>query len=904
MVLGFGFNKTKVLAAAEKYVQQGKLQNAINEYLKVAKEDPKELTVLNTIGDLYARLGQTEQAISYFKKVGDSYAGGGFTVKAIAMYKKITKLSNTSTDCILRMAELYTQQGLYSDARAHYMQVADLYMRVNELQQAAKIFQKMLELDPENAAMQSKLADLYLRLDKKDEARNIFFSAAQSLYQRGAHDSADEALGRVLRIEPTNTAALLLRGKIAVETGDSAAAVKHLEQIPNIDSRPEALTLLLKARLMTGNLGEAEPVAKKLLTVHNDPAGITAYAEALMTGGNFEGALRVYENYADRLLKGNAAATLRALHGSIARIKENPAALEMLLSLYQRAGESTNLGEVTELLAHAYVQTNQLAKARDLYQELAKMEPENALHMQHYRQMVSKLGEDPATRELSKEEGSQAFMVDELEITAPNLVQEYDELTGDAIKAALTDSELLDSYNMPQKAIDPLEAALPKAPRDARMNHRLASLYVRAGRYADAARCCSVLSEVYSEAGFADQATQYGEMATRYRARGPAEPVSAVAAAAEFAVEAPAAEPPPKAQPTHKEIDLSSEWESMAVAEPEPGTPEAEEAAKAKAAAAEAAAAEAAAKAAARAAPVASTVTDLLDEARFYISQGMWNEARSALAKAAESAPESTEIRDLRAQIEAGSVPAQVAPEPVAPVVEAAPPPPPPAGAAPPPAPQRQAAAAASTSALGDLVSDLESSLGDDFAVAEPPAPAKPAAKAPAAPPPAPPAAPAGAPVSAAAAAAEEKSVLSDLFEEFKEGVEEATPEDEDPQTHYNLGVAFKEMGLLDEAIGELQKVCRALDNGAEFSDRVQAYTWLANCFVEKGVPQASIKWFERAIKSPGVDEETRMAIRYEMGAAHEAAGDKKAALQQFMEVYGSNIDYRDVAERIKALRA
>ena len=58
MALGFAFNKAKILSSAEKYVQQGKLQNAIAEYEKVTKQDPKDLTVLNTIGDLYSRLGQ------------------------------------------------------------------------------------------------------------------------------------------------------------------------------------------------------------------------------------------------------------------------------------------------------------------------------------------------------------------------------------------------------------------------------------------------------------------------------------------------------------------------------------------------------------------------------------------------------------------------------------------------------------------------------------------------------------------------------------------------------------------------------------------------------------------------------------------------------------------------------
>jgi tetratricopeptide (TPR) repeat protein len=141
------------------------------------------------------------------------------------------------------------------------------------------------------------------------------------------------------------------------------------------------------------------------------------------------------------------------------------------------------------------------------------------------------------------------------------------------------------------------------------------------------------------------------------------------------------------------------------------------------------------------------------------------------------------------------------------------------------------------------------------------------------------------------------------MFAEFKEDVEEKTAEAEDPDTHYNLGVAFKEMGLLDEAIGELQKVCHAIDKGYPFGQVMQAYTWLAQCFLDKGVPQAAVKWFERALKVPNIDEDSRLAVYYELGAAHEAAGNKQAALANFSEVYASNIDYRDVAERIKALR-
>src|SRR5271169_6970414 len=92
MAFGFGFNKQKVLSAAEKFVQQGKLPNAIAEYEKILKADPKDLTVANTVGDLHARLGENDKAVDCFKSVGDAYATQGFTVKAIAMYKKLSKI--------------------------------------------------------------------------------------------------------------------------------------------------------------------------------------------------------------------------------------------------------------------------------------------------------------------------------------------------------------------------------------------------------------------------------------------------------------------------------------------------------------------------------------------------------------------------------------------------------------------------------------------------------------------------------------------------------------------------------------------------------------------------------------------------------------------------------------------
>lgn len=1018
-MLGFGFNKTKVLASAERYVQQGKLQNAIAEYEKIIREDPKDLTVLNTIGDLYSRIGQVESAISYFKTVGDHYASQGFTLKAIAMYKKLTKASPGATDCVAKLAELYTQQGLYNDARQQYMIVADAALKHNKVHEAAKIFEKILEFDAENGPLQSKLADLYVRINKKDDARNIYMRAAESLHQRGQIGPAQEALGRVLTLDPTNALALQMQARIAIGNGDPNAAISLFEKIADLDSRPDALRTMLDACLHAGRLEDAEPVAKKLLSVHNDLSGLSSYAETLLAAGQLTKALSVYEEHAEQMLAANSPALTQTLNGYISRAKEDPDALERLYKLFLKAGDTTHSAELSELLAHAYVQKGELARARDLYQELAALEPENPLHAQNYKQIVAKLGEDATTRQLSSDVAEQALMIEELEVPDATLEQHYPEDVTAAIQAALTESELFDSYNVPAKAIAPLETVLTEAPQDVRVNQRLAALYARAGRNADAARCCAVLEKVFSAAGHSTEAGRYAEMAATYAGVANV----SVPTVEDFTLEqiSPAVEPPattpfsispettkssgeegelswdslplasdeeetvatahdatpsvtdfeiPSApEPTASvvefelsrqaseksvagqshEFDLSDEWEAMAQPAPE-AIPAAEPTAL-KTSSDEVEAQQSA------------EITDTMDEVQFYISQSMWDEARAALDKLTRLDPNCAEIPAYHAAIEAGSTASQQAaeiaefefesvsdePEPTitqpivteepvssdariaefafdesATVQQPAPAQPAPFVAEPSPvlsaaSAKIQPPAAADDDILGGFVSDLEDSLGDEFVLGN--APTANAAPAPIVAPPTPvPVAPVAprvaAPAAQAAAAApalaplaeiaEEEnglSALSDLFDEFKDDVESSSVQAEDPETHYNLGVAFKEMGLLDEAIGELQKVCQAIDQGAAFSQSMQAYTWLAGCFVEKGVPEASFRWYQRALDLASTDD-VRTAIHYELACAYETAGQKPQALQHFMEVYTSNIDFRDVAERIKGLKS
>lgn len=153
------------------------------------------------------------------------------------------------------------------------------------------------------------------------------------------------------------------------------------------------------------------------------------------------------------------------------------------------------------------------------------------------------------------------------------------------------------------------------------------------------------------------------------------------------------------------------------------------------------------------------------------------------------------------------------------------------------------------------------------------------------------------------AALAGEHAPLKEVFDEFRAELGEMASEDEDLETHYNLGIAFREMGLLEEAIGEFQKVAKANDRGKAFRYAMQCCTLLGLAFMGKGQPNIAAIWYERALNTPGVDGESKLALRYDLGVAQESAGDLEAALKSFSQVYAVNIDYRDVAERIASLQ-
>ena len=124
-------NRDQVLQAAEKLLAQGKLDQALKEYLRVLEENPKDISTLNKVGDLYVRMNRPADSIPFFTRIAEFYSKDGFFLKAIAIYKKINKIDPARLDVYDRLADLYHKQGLTQDARSQYQVLADHYQKNN-----------------------------------------------------------------------------------------------------------------------------------------------------------------------------------------------------------------------------------------------------------------------------------------------------------------------------------------------------------------------------------------------------------------------------------------------------------------------------------------------------------------------------------------------------------------------------------------------------------------------------------------------------------------------------------------------------------------------------------------------------------------------------------------------------
>jgi tetratricopeptide (TPR) repeat protein len=141
----------------------------------------------------------------------------------------------------------------------------------------------------------------------------------------------------------------------------------------------------------------------------------------------------------------------------------------------------------------------------------------------------------------------------------------------------------------------------------------------------------------------------------------------------------------------------------------------------------------------------------------------------------------------------------------------------------------------------------------------------------------------------------DEQKDFQEMLSAFKRGIDENI-DAEDFQAHYDLGVAFKEMGLLDEAIAEFQKALRSPEGRLKTSEA------LGSAFYEKGQFAIAEAILKRAVESLGATDDEQIGLIYWLGRSQEAQGKVEPAITTYERVMAVDIGFMDASGRMGKL--
>jgi tetratricopeptide (TPR) repeat protein len=816
------FDKAKVVRAAEKYLSQGNITAAIKEYSQIIEQDPGDFTTLNMLGDLYVRAGHKQQAAGCFARIAEHYREQGFVLKAIAMFKKLDRMNPGQTETAHTLASLYDMQGLYVEARAQYLIVAEAYTQAGHAQKALEVLRKVADLDPNNMEIRLRLAEGYLREGLTDDAIRAFTEAGTQAHAQHADWKALQAFQRALKLKPTDIPALqgLVNTHITLGTADDAAEVVERALVQEPDN-VEMLRLLAQAYFEAQDAPAAERVTvtlveQKSLTYES----FVEVARLYLKVSDTEAAVRVLTSITEQMLTGREEGQLlKLLDEALIREPEQVNALRLLARIHAWQRDDEKLRVVLERLLEAAEAAKIVEDQRYALEQLVRVAPDQT----HYIDRLQALG---GTRFLGMSQGESWSEPARAEVEVPTF-ESFTESAGEPLPQVESES--------------PSGFAMFEGNEYPHSNSSIS--------FAD-------LNEWTDEGARASNAH------------------SEEHASAPSFYEEPAA-----AEALHETPHAQTEFQEFAYGEPlsdENLTPLLE-------------------KSIEQAGPEIDPRREAmrqqeLESIDFYIAQGYMDIALDTLQILERQFGSHPDIDARLEQLK------KMKPGPAAPKTPAAP-----ERVAPEEVIEFNGFACYEATETPPVAEAVAVFVDEKVAPVEaaPPAVAAQSAevKSPAI-------ANVRQPSSASAQGID--AGLASIFDEFRTAVEQDEPADseEDYETHYNLGLAYKDMDLMNEAVEEFQvasTLCAPQDGTPRY---LQCCNLLGHCFMQKGIPRLAVMWFKKGLDAPGHTENEYQALRFELGTAYERLGDLERAIETFTEVYGINVSYRGVTDKLRELEA
>jgi len=882
-------DREKTLQAAQKYIEKKKYDRAIVEYQRIVQEDPNDARTLLKIGDLQARLSAYPEAIATYDRVGQFYSSQGFALKAIAVYKQIRELikkhapdlADRYGHIVPKLAEIYTQLGLTSDALAAWDEVATRLQRAARDRDAIEVFRKMVELDVGNPLPHLRLAEACCRVQSLDEAIESFWTAAELLLNLERENDALKVVERILHFRlDARFARVAAELYLARRTRDDGMlALAKLQICFQADPKDlETLGLLAQAFTAIGQEAKAVEVYKEMARLAREQNKGELYSQLLghlRQVAPSDDQVRAFESV---MPSGQSVRPMEPSHASISdsdlelleesertgfdvaaqptvtlsdprpRIASTPDVV--VVDEYLEAAEELNDPSSFDARGHArksIVDAESFRKLR-LYPKAIEalhisleMDPRSLEIREKLRELLIEAGENEAAVQ-------ETINVAQLYLEAGNaqqaelLLSQVLEVDPENHNALLLWEQLAPGSSPYTEEVDdgrtrvraPLDLPSGSVPDGYDPNEPLPSydleeigaeqaMHSEPGRSLGGSRSLSAMDDPFGAVGDEERFDSDVPL--------PSFPLGAEPDELGLATDVTELAAYDEAEETDLEEEISSVEEFIPPPPISLHDPRA-------------------------VGPALAVVQEanfdgleeVLDEAEFFAARGLYDDAKAILLEQLTRTPNHPLVLERLGEIES-----------------------------------QQPSSSESQTKERSQLSDHGASADYDVAQSlealdalEPP------------------------PESFAAEGRRMLSSTQDIdvdqvFERFKAGVKTQVA-DNDSATHYDLGVAYKEMGLLPDAVAEFEVA------GRDPQRECMCFAMIGMIYLEQTQLDRAAEAYVRALSASTKTVEQEMSLYYDLGNVYEMKGKNQDALYYFQKIARRDPGYRDVADRIQQL--
>jgi len=473
----------KHLERAKKYLEKNKLQDAIGEYEAVLEISPNSQEIIQTLGDLHARLGKTERAATYYGMLFDRLAESRDATRAVALYTRFLKAVPQPPDRVARFAHLLQKQNKRDDAMQTYESAAELYLAQNNSTESLVCLEKIAQLDPDNPARHIKLGEVGERFGQSEMASRGYLRAGQIALAAGELDRAIEMLSNAHRLASADRSVALCYAETVLRQGDAARAIKLLQPFEGAEADHHFLQVFGESLTRAGQLEKAGTVLEQLYQEKPDHyEKLFDLAGAFIQAGTDEKAAEVLKRVKDKMFAAKQQNVFAAQADAVFAANPNSIPLaEFCGRMYEELNRETKYFDVLQRLFDLYMAKGDIRGACDAVDRLVDIDPYDFGNQKRMVQLEGKA--DPAyLRSLSSRVAKAATVGGQAPMMGPGI----DSVAAghgappmrpeQALDDLLVQVEIFLQYALREKALERLQKVAEMFPGAEETNERLAKL--------------------------------------------------------------------------------------------------------------------------------------------------------------------------------------------------------------------------------------------------------------------------------------------------------------------------------------------------------------------------------------------------------------------------------------------